>query len=108
MGVWLVVMALCFALALGLWITLVFRAERHTPEMLHDSLPHREVIGGKFDAHEGGRQVMPDPREPLIPESDRDQAGPRHPASEQSTEHEPPDWGQTGMPEQAPARGDRP
>ena len=74
MGIWLAVMAVCFILALAIWITLVFRAERHEPE-LHDSLPHRDVIGGKFDAREGGRQLMPDPHEPLIPESDRGERG---------------------------------
>lgn len=108
MDIWLVVMAICLAAALATWIFLVFRSERHTPEQLHDSFPHREVIGGKFDAHEGGRQVMPDPHEPLVPERDGEEAGPRHPVAEQSTEHEPPDQTQTGMPRQAPARGDRP
>ena len=108
MGIWLAVMALCLALALATWIVLVFRSEKHEPEMLHDSLPHREVIGGKFDAHEGGRQVMPDPREPLLPERDREETGPRHPVAEQATEHGTRDQSRTGMPRQAPARGDRP
>jgi len=65
---WLAVMAVAFASALTVWITLVFRAGRNVPHRQHDSTPHREVVGGAFQAHEGGRQVMPDPSEPLVPE----------------------------------------
>ena len=65
---WLGIMAVAFAVALTTWIVLVFRAGRDTPHQAHDSTPHREVVGGSFEAHGGGRQVMPDPFEPLVPE----------------------------------------
>ncbi len=68
MAVWLAVMALALALALASWIVLVFRAQRHESRQAQESLPDREVIGGRFRAKAGGRQMMPDPREPLIPE----------------------------------------
>jgi hypothetical protein len=69
---WLGIMALAFAGAMALWIALVFRAGRDVPHRPHESEPHREVIGGAFEARAGGRQVMPDPEVPLVPEqSDR-------------------------------------
>jgi hypothetical protein len=61
---WLGIMAVAFALAMAAWIALVFRAGR-VRHRVHENSPHREVIGGAFEAHEGGRQVMPDPNEPL-------------------------------------------
>jgi hypothetical protein len=69
---WLGIMAVAFAGALALWITLVFKAGREVPHRPQESEPHREVVGGSFEAREGGRQVMPDPGMPLVPEqSDR-------------------------------------
>ena len=64
---WLGIMALAFAGAMALWITLVFRAGRVTPHRPQESEPHREVIGGAFEARQGGRQVMPDPEAPVVP-----------------------------------------
>jgi len=69
---WLGIMAVAFAAALALWIALVFRADRHRPGPPQESEPHRDVIGGAFAAREGGRQVMPDPRAPIVPETRRD------------------------------------
>jgi hypothetical protein len=69
---WLGIMAVAFAAAMALWITVVFRAGRDAPHRRQpESGPHREVVGGAFDAHEGGRQVMPDPGAPLAAEADR-------------------------------------
>jgi hypothetical protein len=65
---WLGIMAVAFAGALALWIILVFRAGRDVPHRRQESEPHREVVGGAFEARQGGRQVMPDPGMPLIPE----------------------------------------
>lgn len=70
MGYWLGIMAVALAAAIAAWIWLVFRAGRREPEAARDSSPHREVIGGGFVAREGGRQVMPDPREPIVADSD--------------------------------------
>ena len=61
---WLGIMALAFAIAMALWIVLVFWAGR-VKHKVHENSPRREVIGGSFEAHEGGRQVVPDPRESL-------------------------------------------
>jgi hypothetical protein len=66
---WLGIMAVALAATLALWIGLVFRADRQRPRPPQESGPHREVIGGAFMAREGGRQVMPDPEAPLVPES---------------------------------------
>ena len=77
MGVWLAAMAICLALALATWIALVFRAQRHEPQEMHESFPDREVNGGKFHARAGGWQVMPDPRAPLTPEPPGGPSGPR-------------------------------
>lgn len=62
---WLVIMAAAFLMAIAVWIWLVFRADRRQPPPPQESSPQREVIGGAFRAREGGRQVMPDPDEPL-------------------------------------------
>ncbi len=75
---WLGIMAVAFAAALAVWITVVFRAGRNTPHRPQESAPHREVIGGAFEAREGGRQVMPDPVKPLVPDSDRPAHGSGH------------------------------
>jgi len=106
---WLGIMAVAFAAALALWIVLVFRAGRGRQGPPQESAPHREVIGGAFAAREGGRQVMPDPGAPLVPETD--QNVPRQgtpPTAEQVTEHTLPQQGKDRVPEQTPARGDRP
>jgi hypothetical protein len=58
---WLGIMALSFALALAIWIGLVFFAGRHPGGKAQESWPRRDVMGGSFTASEGGRQVMPDP-----------------------------------------------
>jgi hypothetical protein len=58
-------MALAFAVAMTVWIALVFRAGRHPHGYTQDPSIRREVIGGAFVARDGGRQVVPDPREPL-------------------------------------------
>jgi hypothetical protein len=67
---WLPIMAVAFAGALGLWIALVFRADRNIPDRHEDPLPPREIIGGVFEARRGGRQVMPDPFEPIVHDGD--------------------------------------
>src|SRR5215472_11852201 len=63
---WLGIMAVAFAGAMSTWIVLVFWAARNPPERPEDPLPPREIIGGTFEARLGGRQVMPDPREPIV------------------------------------------
>jgi len=90
---WLGIMALSFALALTLWIGLVFYAGRHPGGKAQESWPHREVMGGSFSANEGGRQVMPDPVRPPEPEPEPEQGpepalrtpAPREPAESQPT-----------------------
>lgn len=72
---WLGIMAVAFAAALALWIVLVFRAGRDVPHRTQESEPRREVVGGAFEAREGGRQVMPDPGVPLVPEQRDKRAG---------------------------------
>jgi hypothetical protein len=64
---WLGIMAAAFVLALGVWLSLVFYADRHPQGRPHNSLPHREVIGGEFEARDGGRQLMPIPGELNLP-----------------------------------------
>jgi len=63
---WLGIMAAAFALAMTVWISLVFWAGRKPPARPEDPLPPREIIGGVFEARRGGRQVVPDPREPIV------------------------------------------
>jgi hypothetical protein len=98
---WLGIMAVAFAAALALWIALVFRAERLRPRPPQESTPHREVIGGAFDAREGGRQVMPHPGAPLEPEARQDQ--PRQ--GEQTDEQAPEQEANRGVPEHETDRG---
>ncbi len=64
---WLGIMAAAFVLALGVWLSLVFYADRHPQSRPQNSLPHREVIGGEFEARDGGRQLMPIPGELNLP-----------------------------------------
>jgi hypothetical protein len=63
---WLAVMAICLAAALAVWLTLVFLADRSQAGRPQENSPHREVVGGTFEARRGGRQVMPDPTEPIV------------------------------------------
>ena len=79
---WLGIMAVAFAGAMTVWIVLVFWAGRNIPKRPQDPLPPREIIGGVFQARRGGRQVMPDPREPITHEDESGQEvpGPTGPA----------------------------
>ncbi|HEX9064052.1 MAG TPA: hypothetical protein VF843_03030, partial [Streptosporangiaceae bacterium] len=70
---WLIVMAVALALALGAWIFLTFHAQRHEARQMTESNPQLDVNGGHFHARAGGRQAMPDPREPIVPEPDGQQ-----------------------------------
>ena len=79
---WLGIMALSFTVALAIWITLVFLADRHPGGKAQESWPHRDVMGGAFAAREGGRQVTPDPRTPPEPEAQ----APRPPAPREPAE----------------------
>ena len=63
---WLAIMAVCLAAALAIWLTLVFLAARTSAGRPQENSPHREVVGGTFEARHGGRQVMPDPTEPIL------------------------------------------
>src|SRR5215470_1817210 len=105
---WLGIMALAFAAALALWIVLVFRAERLPPKPPQESTPHREVIGGTFDALEGGRQVMPHPGAPLVPQARHDVSRQGGQAAEQAPEpvagRAVPEQRATPLAEQAPQR----
>jgi hypothetical protein len=86
---WLGIMALAFAIAMAVWIALVFRADRHPGGKAQESWPHRDVMGGAFAAREGGRQVTPDPRTPPEPETElrpEEQVPVRPPAPRESTE----------------------
>lgn len=61
---WIGIMAVAFVVALATWLSLVFYADSHPHGKAGESLPHREIMGGSFDAFEGGRQVMPHPGVP--------------------------------------------
>ncbi|HUZ52166.1 MAG TPA: hypothetical protein VMU94_06520 [Streptosporangiaceae bacterium] len=63
---WLGIMAVALAATLAIWIALVFRADRYQSRQPQEPVPKREVIGGIFAARKGGRQVMPDPEEPIV------------------------------------------
>ena len=109
LNVWLAIMAAALVIAAGLWIGLIFRADRRKPAPPQESSPRREVIGGKIRAHAGGRQVMPDPREELAPEAGPSAAcqasGPAtagHAASDTVLQQV-----DGAVPDQAPAAGDR-
>jgi hypothetical protein len=79
---WLAIMAVCLAAALAVWLTLVFLADRSSGKPQENS-PRREVVGGTFEARHGGRQVMPDPTEPILHEPD---VAARVPGQRQNTE----------------------
>ncbi len=73
---WLGIMALAFAIAIVAWIGLVFWADRHPHGYQQDTTTSREVMGGSFVARDGGRQVVPDPREPLQRQDAQDAENP--------------------------------
>ena len=107
---WLGIMALSFALAVTLWILLVFNASRHPGGKRQESWPHRDVIGGSFSAREGGRQVMPDPVRP--PETEAEAPMPPRPrAPEPEAPAVPEPAAQAPAPREAaeskPAKADR-
>jgi hypothetical protein len=124
---WLGIMAVVLAITLAVWIGLVFRADKHQSGPSQDAAPSREVIGGVFAARQGGRQVMPDPEEPIIHDDWAEPAVspsvPRQAAGAAGTAHtpEPARPAPTGLaarsavpgqraepvPEQTPAPGDR-
>lgn len=111
---WIGVMAVAFVIALAAWLLLVFNADRKGPAKAQDSLPHREVIGGEFEAREGGRQLMPHPAQPSEPaaaaQPGAGQELPRQrmPAAAEQESAGVPEQGTAEIPERAPARGDRP
>jgi hypothetical protein len=84
-GASLAAMAVCLAAALAVWLTLVFMADRSQSGRAQENSPHREVVGGTFEARHGGRQVMPDPTEPIVHGPD---AAARVPGQRPSTEAE--------------------
>ncbi|HVB45144.1 MAG TPA: hypothetical protein VNF47_20910 [Streptosporangiaceae bacterium] len=96
---WIGIMAIAFALALVLWLTLVFRANRHPHGMGQGTSPRREVLGGSFEAREGGRQVMPDPNTPLtrLTQSGNTEEQPHDQEGQPHGHEEPP-----GPPEEQP------
>jgi hypothetical protein len=63
---WLGIMAAAFAIAMTVWISLVFWAGRKSPGRPQVPLPPREIVGGAFEARQGGRQLMPDPLESIV------------------------------------------
>lgn len=79
---WLAIMAVCLAAAMGVWLALVFLADRNSSGRPQENSPQREVVGGTFEARRGGRQVMPDPTDPIVPEQrmrpDAERAPARH------------------------------
>jgi hypothetical protein len=104
---WLGIMALSFALALAIWIGLVFFAGRHPGGQAQESWPRRDVMGGSFTASEGGRQVMPDPagsaeaeREPGVPPSEEPA---EQPAAQAPAPREPVEPAPKQEPAQTPA-----
>jgi len=72
---WIPIMAVAFVLAMGIWLLLLFNADRHPAHKPQESLPHREVIGGEFEASEGGRQLMPIPGQPTGTRAEAGHAG---------------------------------
>src|SRR5258708_35561356 len=72
---WIGIMAGAFVVAMAAWLLLVFNADRHPGRTPQSSAPQREVIGGEFEAREGGRQLMPHPAQPFpAPDFARDPA----------------------------------
>ncbi|MDA8318206.1 MAG: hypothetical protein M0030_00110 [Actinomycetota bacterium] len=70
---WIGIMAAAFVIALATWLGLVFYADSHPHGKAGESSPHREIMGGSFEAREGGRQVMPIPGVPPAREPGHDE-----------------------------------
>jgi hypothetical protein len=110
---WLGIMAVAFAVALTVWISLVFWAGRKTPDRPEDPLPSREIIGGAFEARQRGRQLMPDPLEPIVhdDETSEERPGPARPAGPPPAAPVigtvVPEQRKAPVPEQEPAARDR-
>jgi hypothetical protein len=120
---WLGLFALGVAIALAVWITLVLQADRKSPDKPQAEPPHREIVGGIFQASRGGRQVMPDPNEPIV--HDVGVGGAEQPTPEQrsgssdapapvgtariegAAEAKVPEQRKDGMPQQSQASRDR-
>jgi hypothetical protein len=119
---WLGIMAVVLAITLAVWIGLVFMADKHQSGQPKEPVPTREVTGGTFAARKGGRQVMPDPEEPIVhddwvepeaaprlPEQGAGAAEPARPAATgRAAQPAVPGQRTDPVPEQTPARGDRP
>lgn len=107
---WLGIMALTLAATLGAWILLVLWSGGKSLGRRQDNSPHREVIGGTFEARRGGRQVMPDPMEPITQEPGLAEGQEAHgsAATGQVRDVKVPEQGKGPVPEETPARGDRP
>ncbi len=86
---WIGIMAAAFVVALATWLALVFYADSHPNKSAHPSAPHRSVMGGSFEANQGGRQVMPDPGEDLLPERETEARREIVPAQRQGREPVP-------------------
>ena len=106
---WLPIMAVAFAGAVALWITLVFMADRKQSHPTEVPPPPREIAGGMFEARQGGRQVMPDPFGPIVHDDDEtsqelpEPAPPAKPVKGVAV----PEQRKAPAPEQAPARENR-
>ena len=70
---WIGIMAVAFVIALATWLGLVFYADSHPHGEAGESSPHREIMGGSFEARQGGRQVMPIPGVPAAREPGHDE-----------------------------------
>jgi hypothetical protein len=120
---WLGIFALVVAIALALWITLVLQADRKSPDKPQAEPPPREIVGGIFQASRGGRQLMPDPNEPIVhdvavgeaepPTPEQRSGGSDAPApvstarTEGATEAKVPEQRKDGMPQQSQASRDQ-
>jgi hypothetical protein len=83
---WLGIMAAAFAIALAIWIGLVFNADRHPHGYSRLPKTRGDVVGGSFTATQGGRQVTPIPGETEDPMPGDAQAPFVPPAPRQSPE----------------------
>ena len=103
---WLGIMALTLAATLGIWILLVLGSGGKSLGCRQDNSPHREVLGGTFEARRGGRQVMPNPMEPITQEpglADGEQAHASG-ATGQVSNVKVPEQGKGPVAEETPAR----
>ncbi len=106
---WIPIMAVAFVLAMGIWLLLLFNADRHPARKPQESLPHREVIGGEFEASEGGRQLMPIPGQPTSTPAEAGRGGPGEPGhAAQASDEVPEVPAQRGEPAtERPTRADQ-